>query len=64
MPHEGEGPELVVGGGSLADLRADRKVKSVDFEQVFDRETNALKGAVICSNGLYNNSIITSLLSH
>lgn len=39
MLREGEGPELVVGGGSLADLRADReKVKGLDFEQVLVRK--------------------------
>lgn len=34
MLREGEGPELVVGGGSLDDLRADRE-KVKDFQQVF-----------------------------
>lgn len=37
MLREGEGPELVVGGGSLDDLRADReKGEGADFQQVFD----------------------------
>lgn len=41
---EGEGPELVVGGGSLDDLRADRgKVESADFEQVFDEKNDHTK---------------------
>lgn len=39
MLRDGEGPELVAGGGSLDDLRADReKVGSVDFEQMFAGE--------------------------
>lgn len=39
MLREGEGPELVVGAGSLDDLRANReKVENADFEQVFDGE--------------------------
>lgn len=33
MLREGEGPELVVGGGSLDDLRVDREKLSVVFKK-------------------------------
>lgn len=39
MLRDGEGPELVVGGGSLDDLRTDiEKVGSADFEQMLAGE--------------------------